>query len=284
MPIENKETEVKSTNPRYWSSRFWEGKTVKNLISEVINPDEIDMSSVKMNDELNPQFWGKDELLKPEVRQALLKISVEFIKYCKIQDKKFSDLLFVGSNANYNYTPYSDIDLHILTDFKEIDADPEMIGEFFKVKKELWSLEHDITIDDHSVECFIQDSNEPNVSSGIYSVMKNEWIKKPMKKFITIDEPNVQMKVADIVNKIDIIEDDFNKGEDVTEKAKSVKDKIKKMRQTGLYKEGEFSTENLTFKILRNSGYLDKLSDLKNDSFDRKLSINEPKQEIDNGK
>src|SRR5258706_8656305 len=100
-----------------------------------------------------------------------------------------------------------------------------------------------------------------------------------MKKFISIDEPDVQMKVADIINKIDIIIKDFEKGEDVMIKAKAVKDRIKKMRQAGLYKEGEYSPENLAFKILRNSGYLDKLSDLKNDSFDRKLSLKEPEIE-----
>jgi predicted nucleotidyltransferase len=287
MSIETKQGEEKAipmirqnTKPRYWTSKFWTDKTVKDLISEVIKPEDIDMSSIKMNDDLNPELWDKDSKMKDVIRQTLLKIAVEFIKYCKIEDKKFSNILMVGSSANYNYTPHSDIDLHILFDFNEIDADPEIIGEFFKVKKELWSLEHEIKIDDHTVECYVQDTNEKNVSSGVYSVMKNDWIRKPMKKFISVDEPDVQMKVSDIVNKIDILVDDFNKGEDVTEKAKVVKDRIKKMRQSGLYKEGEYSPENLTFKILRNSGYLDKLSKLKNDSFDKKLSIKEPKMEI----
>jgi len=287
MSIETKQGEDKAipmirrnAKPRYWTSKFWTDKTVKDLISEVIKPEDIDMSSVKMNDDLNPELWDKDGKLKDVVRQALLKIAVEFIKYCKIEDKKFSDILMVGSSANYNYTPHSDVDLHILFDFNEIDADPEIIGEFFKAKKELWSLEHEVKIDDHTVECYVQNTNEKNVSSGVYSVMKNDWIRKPMKKFISIDEPDVQMKVSDIVNKIDILVDDFNKGEDVTGKAKVVKDRIKKMRQSGLYKEGEYSPENLTFKILRNSGYLDKLSKLKNDSFDRKLSVKEQKMEI----
>lgn len=269
----------RNAKPRYWSSKFWNENDLKSLISEVIKPEKIDMSSIKMNDELNPELWNGEEL-KPEIRSALLKIAVEFIKYCKIDDKKFGDIILVGSSANYNYTPHSDIDLHILTDFNTIDAEPEMIGEYFKVKKELWSLEHNITIDNHAVECFVQNSNEPYVSSGVYSIMKNTWIRKPMKKFISIDEPDVQMKVADIINKIDMVEDEFNKGEDVSLKAKAIKDRIKKMRQSGLYKEGEFSPENLAFKILRNSGYLDKLSNLKNDSFDKKLSITEPKPEL----
>lgn len=287
MPTKSKHVDDKTlpiirrnAKPRYWSSKFWNDNNIKDLISEVIKPENIDMSSIKMNDKLNPQFWNEDEKLKPAVRAALLKIAIEFIKYCKMDDKKFTDILLVGSSANYNYTPYSDVDLHILTNFTQIDAEPEMLGEFFKAKKELWSLEHNITIDDHTVECFVQNSNEPYVSSGVYSIKKNDWIRKPMKKFISIDEPDVQMKVADIVNKIDILTNEFEKGEDVTVKAKAVKDRIKKMRQAGLYKEGEYSPENLAFKILRNSGYLEKLSHLKNNSFDKKLSLKEPKKEL----
>jgi len=270
----------RNAKPRNWSSKFWNENEVKDLISEVIKPDSIDMSSIKMNDELNPQLWNDEETLKPAVRTALLKVALEFIKYCKIENKKFKDILLTGSNANYNYTPNSDIDLHILMDFNEVDADPEIIGEYFKAKKELWSVEHHITIDEHEVECYVQNSNEPNASAGVYSIKNNKWVKKPMKKFITIDEPNVQMKVADIVNKIDSLVDDFKKGQDVSLAAKTVKDRIKKMRQAGLYKEGEYSPENIAFKILRNSGYLEKLSSLKNDSFDKKLSIKEPKQEL----
>ncbi len=270
----------RNAKPRNWSSNFWNENEIKDLISEVIKPESIDMSSIQMNDELNPQLWNDDETLKPAVRAALLKITAEFIRYCKIEDQKFKDILLTGSNANYNYTPNSDIDLHILMDFNEVDSNPEIIGEYFKAKKELWSVEHNITIDEHEVECFIQNSNEPNASAGVYSIKNNKWVKKPMKKFITIDEPNVQMKVADIVNKIDSLIENFKKGQDVSLSAQSVKNKIKKMRQSGLYKEGEYSPENIAFKILRNSGYLEKLSNLKNDSFDKKLSVNEPKQEL----
>lgn len=272
----------RNSKPRYWSSSFWNDNDIKDVLSEVIKPDEIDMSKIKVNDNLNPQLWEKDETLKPVIRQALLKIAVEFIKYCKVENKKFIDILFVGSNANYNYTPQSDIDLHIVTDFSQIDANAELIGEYFKAKKELWSLEHNITIDEHPVECYVQDSNEKNVSSGVYSIMKDKWIRKPMKKFLNVDEPSVQMKVADIINKIDSLISDFEKGEDVTFKTKAIKDKIKTMRQAGLYKEGEFSPENLAFKILRNSGYLDKLSKLKNNSFDKELSLDEPIKNTDN--
>jgi predicted nucleotidyltransferase len=266
----------RNSKPRYWSSPFWNDNSVKDLIAEIIKPDDIDMSKIKVNDHLNPMLWDKKDQLKPEVRQALLKIAVEFIKYCKVENKKFNDVILVGSNASYNYTPQSDIDLHIITDFSNIDADAELIGEYFKAKKEMWALEHHITFDEHPIECYVQDLNEPNISSGVYSIMKDAWVRKPMRKFITVDEPAVQMKVADIVNKIDSVISDYEKGQDVTIKANSIKNKIKNMRKAGLYKEGEFSPENLAFKILRNTGYLDKLTKLKNDSFDREVSLDQP--------
>lgn len=268
-----------TSSTRMWSSKFWSNTPIKQALSEIIKPEEIDMSLVKTNDELNPILWDGEEL-KPDIRAKLLKIAIEYIKYCKIDDKTFKDIWLVGSNANYNYTQFSDIDVHILLDFSEIKADPEIIGEYFKAKKELWSLEHTILVDDHSVECYIQNTNEPFTSMGVYSLMNNKWIRKPIKKFINVDEADIQLKAADIMNMIDILIDEFNNGMDVTQKAKVVKDKIRKMRQSGLYKEGEFSPENLAFKILRNSGYIEKLNNLKNDSFDKELSYDNKDKEV----
>lgn len=265
-------------NPRNWSAKYWNNTSIKQVLQEIIEPDQIDMSTVKMNDDLNPVLW-KGDTLREDIRQKLLKISIEFIKFCKVEDKKFSDIILVGSNANYNYTPFSDIDLHVVMDFDQVDADPMIIGEYFKAKKELWSLEHDISFDDHVVECYVQSTTEPNSSLGIYSLMNNKWVRKPLKKFINIDEADVQLKAADLMNKIDTLVDEFNKGMDVVNKAKMIKDKIKKMRHAGLYKEGEFAPENLAFKILRNTGYLDKLTRLKNDSFDQSVS-DKPKTDI----
>jgi hypothetical protein len=45
------------------------------------------------------------------------------------------------------------------------------------------------------------------------------------------------------------------------------------MRSSGLSDGGIYSTENLAFKILRNSGILEKLSNLKHLAYDRKMSF-----------
>ena len=57
------------------------------------------------------------------------------------------------------------------------------------------------------------------------------------------------------------------------EYAGKIKDKIAKMRQSGLDDEGIYSPENLAFKMLRNANYLEKLSSLKIEAYDQMMSL-----------
>lgn len=260
------------TTPRYWSCKFWSKTPVKNLLAEIIEPDKVDVSLLKFNEELCPLIWD-DMKIKEDVRETLLKNAIEFIKSCKIEDYKYKDIVLVGSMANYTYTPQSDIDIHIVVDFDQFKLEDEMLGEYFDAKKDLWSTNHDIKIKGHNVECYIQNSNEPYTSIGVFSLIKNEWVREPVKKFVTVDEGNIQLKAAAFMNAIDKLEERLKNGEDIVMELKKLKDKIKNMRKNGLYKEGEYSTENLVFKVLRNSGYLEKIINLKNNNVDQNLSL-----------
>jgi hypothetical protein len=55
----------------------------------------------------------------------------------------------------------------------------------------------------------------------------------------------------------------------------ALKSKIKKMRQCGLETAGEYSVENLTFKVLRNTGHIGKLYMAARRMFDDRLSLKE---------
>lgn len=267
------DTAKDKTTPRYWSCKFWSTKPVKELISEIINPDEVDITTLKFNDELNPLLFDKNSKLKEEVRTQLLKIAIEFIKSCKIEEYKYNNIVLVGSMANYTYTPQSDIDIHIIIDFSQFKADEEFLGEYFDAKKDLWSTNHDIKINGHPVECYIQNFEEPYTSIGVYSLMKDDWIREPLKKIVTVDEANIQLKAAAFMNAIDKLEERFKNGDDISTDLTKIKNKIKNMRKNGLYKEGEYSTENLVFKVLRNNGYLQKVINLKNNNIDQNLSL-----------
>jgi cell fate (sporulation/competence/biofilm development) regulator YlbF (YheA/YmcA/DUF963 family) len=121
---------------------------------------------------------------------------------------------------------------------------------------------------------YFQDSKEPHHSSGTYSLVRDEWINKPTKKIVNINSGAVQLKAADLMNAIDDLEDNRNK-ENFLQRYEKLKNKIKKMRQSGLDTGGEYSVENLAFKILRNNGYLEKLISMKNDYLTKELSLNE---------
>jgi len=265
--------EVKK-NPRFWSGKYWRGHDISETLKEVIEPDNVDVSSIQMHDTLNPLIWESDENIKPDVRKTLLKNAKRFIEFCDIDELTFKDVILTGSMANYNYNENSDLDIHILLDFNQISENKEFVGDFFKLKKRLWEEKLPIKIKGHDVEMYIQDSSEPHHSSGTYSLIKNDWIRKPTKKIINVDNANVQLKSADLMNAIDDLEKNFNE-KDFIRKHQGLKNKIKRLRQSGLNKSGEFSTENLVFKILRNSGYLEKLVNMKNDYLTKTLSLDE---------
>lgn len=265
--------EVKK-NPRFWSGKYWRQNNVSDVLKEVVEPDGVDVSSIQMHDTLNPLIWESDEKMKTSVRKTLLMNAKRFIEFCDAENLTFADIILTGSMANYNYNENSDMDIHVVLDFKQISENKEFVGDFFRLKKALWADRLPIQVKGHDVEMYFQDSAEPHHSSGTYSLVKNDWIRKPTKKIINVDTANVQLKSADIMNAIEDLES--NKSEkNFLEKLENLKRKIKKLRQTGLDKSGEYSSENLAFKVLRNTGYLEKLVTLKNDYLTQELSLNE---------
>jgi len=263
-------------NPRKWSSKFWKKNNISDVLKEVIEPDAVDVSTIKMNDTLSPLIWGEDEKLKPEVRKTLLMNAKRFIEFSDVENLKYDDVILTGSMANYNYNEESDMNIHIVMDFNQISENKDFVGDFFKLKKQLWADKLPIQVKGHDVEMYFQDSKEPHHSSGTYSLIKNDWIRKPTKKIINVDTADVQLKSADLMNAIDNLEGKMD-SEEFIKKHEQLKNKIKKYRQTGLDTAGEYSIENLVFKILRNTGYLEKMVDMKNDYLTNELSLDEYK-------
>lgn len=263
-----------NNNPRRWSSKYWKQNNISDVLKEVIEPEAVDVSTIKMNDTLNPLIWDEDEKLKPEIRKVLLKNAKRFIEFCDAENLKYDDIILTGSLANYNYNENSDLDVHVVLDFTQISENKDFVGDFFKLKKQLWADKLPIQVKGHDVEMYFQDAQEPHHSSGTYSLVKNDWIRKPIKKIINIDTADVQLKAADLMNTIDELESESD-GENFLKKHEQLKNKIKKYRQSGLDKNGEYSIENLVFKILRNSKYLEKMVDMKNEYLTDELSLDE---------
>lgn len=225
--------------------------------------------SFQYHEELNPQLWENNKL-KPEIKEKLLDIGKTWIEWVDLPPESLVDFLIVGGNASYAYTPYSDIDLHILVDKSKIDNCPDLIDDYLKDKKQLWSLTHDISILGHDVEVYAQDINEPTPpDQGSYSLTKDEWITEPLHKEFDIDNEHVMKKFLEYQHKIeDLIS---SNAEDAA--FEKLKEKIKNMRSSGLKRAGELSVENMVFKELRNSGLLDKMTQYVKSTQDKKLSL-----------
>jgi hypothetical protein len=265
---------MNNDNPRKWSSKYWKQNNISEVLKEVIEPEAVDVSSIKMHDTLCPLIWESEDKLKPDVREILLKNAKRFIEFADAENLKYNDVILTGSMANYNYNEESDLDVHIILDFSQISENRNFVGDFFKLKKQLWAEQLPIQVKGHDVEMYFQDAGEPHHSSGTYSLVKDKWIRKPIKKIINVDMADVQLKASDIINAIEELEEDQS-SQNFIEKIKNLKHKIKKYRQTGLDEVGEFSVENLVFKILRNTGFLKIMTDMQNQYLTDELSLDE---------
>lgn len=239
------------------------------------------------NDELNPKFWtkkvskdGKNEkwILDPIIRKKLLNIGEDF--YDKFEDSigkiPIVDIQLTGSLANYNYTKFSDLDVHVLIDFNKIDAPKKILKSAVDGIRFVWNVRHDIKMRGHDVELYLQDAKEPHVASGLFSLKDNKWIKNPKFDLPEVDEDDVYKKVDGIEKDIDQFESKLisstkipSDAKDLYKRANALKEKIHKMRQEGLENGGEFSIGNLAFKKLRNGGYIEKLIDIISESYDK---------------
>lgn len=257
---------------RYLPQNFWVENPIEKVINEIVNPETIDVNKYIPKTNLNDEIWENEDKLNTKIRKHLLKVAVEFVKFLKVKDIKIKDIILTGSLANYNWNELSDLDLHILLDFKDISDNIDFVSDFFKTKKDLWGEKMPIKIKNHDVELYVQDINEPHASTGIYSLTKDKWLTKPLKKMLGLDVSNLKTKASKIMNDIDSLLNSQNE-KDKIETVKKIIDKLKNYRQIGLDTNGELSYENLVYKILRNYGYIEKLYDVKNQLLAKKLSL-----------
>lgn len=260
-------------------------KLVMNIDPTTYQINEaFDVDSLKPQKSLNPDFW-KDEKIDSRVRLKLLDIADDFTDFLNVDWVKPDDITMTGSLANYNWSKdYSDIDLHVIIDYNKVDKRKEFVQDYFKAKKELWNQEHqNIKIYGFPVELYVQDKNEPHTSSGIYSLERNEWIvkpehKEPSKTILDKAEKNAETWA----DKIDRLLDRYYPDATESQKEEFIDDldktfqNIKTTRKDGFESGGdEMNQNNLTFKILRRNGYLDKIYKKKTEIYDDLMSINE---------
>lgn len=228
-----------------------------------------------INETLNPALWDENKKLKPEVKHTLQKIADDFADGFDYP-LDVIDVIVTGSSANYNWNKFSDVDLHLVVDY---DAIPEKYMPAFldyaDAKRKLWNQEHNIQLFGHEIEVYVQPEQDTLKAAGVYSLMKDEWLAEPKRQEPKADKATVEKKAERFHELVDAIQEMVESGEDelAYNSATILKDRIRKFRQSGLEKGGEFAAENLVFKTLRNDGTLERLDTLHKQAYDKGQSL-----------
>ena len=239
------------------------------------NTDNNIISSFKVQKELNPDIWltyDEGYKMRPEIRDSLLKIVEDYEGFIDI-DLDIEDVTLTGSLANFNWSEFSDVDLHILVDFD--DPEESIEKKYLDSRRIIWNSLRDVNVKGFESEIYVQDSKEQHFASGMYSVMYDEWVVKPEETEVVLDSHKILSKSRQWMDMIDQIEDNMGRtsSNELMQTIDGLRRRLKKYRGAGLAEKGEYSYENLTFKFLRRNGYIGKLIGLKNKLIDKSLTL-----------
>ena len=210
---------------------------------------EESIKPIVYHDTLNPKLWDNNQL-HTQVRYKLMAIAMHFAKFLNVPELNLRDVTISGSNAAYGYADSSDLDLHLVVDMPK---DRPELAELYSAKKNEYNFTHDITVKGIDVELYVQDVQQVHRSAGIYSLLRDTWISKPKHQQPTVRDQDVMSKARNYSARINAAmrSNDLNK-------SKETMAAIRKLRQSGLEHGGEYSVENLAFKLLRARGKIDK--------------------------
>ena len=240
--------------------RFGTDRLRFESLKEIVD-DGLDLSSLELKGELSPALW-EDGNLKQEIKERLSQVAYDFLDSLGIK-VGLSDLYLVGSMAAYNYSEHSDIDLHLILDFDKVSSDKDLLRDYFMLAKSKWNRTRGLILSGHDVEIYVEDVDDERIPSATYSVLNGKWVTEPAKEDVQIDYDGVSKKVNEKMMEVEELEKLFDAGEwkEAYEFGTGLRHKMRSFREAGLEDQGEFSNENLAFKVLRRAGTLDKIND-----------------------
>lgn len=234
--------------------------------------------NIEKHEELNPALFNQDATLKPTVKEKIIEIVDEFLKdFIEVEvELTIKDIILTGSNASYNYTKDSDLDIHIIADTSKIEDTIDLHKVIYDAYKSAFNKKFDIELNKVPVEVYVETQETPLVSNGIYSVMNDKWVKEPTKDDIPeVDQEAIDKAFRPWEKRYKVLVDKItDETEDESELDKFI-DRLYELRQEGLTNEGEYSIGNLIFKEIRNKGYLDNLKELRHRVIAQRLSLRE---------
>ncbi len=217
---------------------------------------------VEYHKELCPAVW-EETSMKTEIRKKLLAIAQDFWQALAL-DVQLLDVQLTGSLANFNWTKASDLDVHLIIDFSQVDKNVSLVRKALDGQRFIWNQRHPVILAKHDVECYIQHKDEQHIASGLFSLLKNQWLVTPTWTAPQVDEKDVKEKLRVINSEIREVKSRVSsaRGNDAKELfayLERIKKKIMADRKEGLARGGEFSVENIVFKELRNTGAIEEI-------------------------
>ena len=222
------------------------------------------------NDTLCPDLWDSAQHLDPKARINLLRMAYDFYEKTNLP-APIMDVYLMGSISNYNWTTDSDIDVHVIIDYNKLQMPKETGNKTVKTAGAQWNQEHNILVKRHKVEMNLQNASEPKpYVTGIYSLVNDQWVRKPTKVMPQLDRGIIKMQYKSMKAYIDNALQSGNR-----EQMKGAKKYLDAYRQYGLDTYGELSYENIIFKILRARGIIKQLKDSITAVYDKEMSVDE---------
>lgn len=153
------------------------------LEAEIIKDDDLE-EDIEKHEELNPKLFDGNEL-KPEVKEAIIKIADEFVKELGEDGITFAlkDVVLLGSNVSYNYTKDSDLDIHLIADSSSLDCSPELYNKLYSAYRSIFNKSYDIKLKGIPAEIYVELDEPQAKSNGIYS-LNSGWVKEPVQQDI----------------------------------------------------------------------------------------------------
>lgn len=218
-----------------------------------------------MQKELNPKIW-EDKKLREDVRETIIDIVSEFMDNLIIP-VEILDVRVVGSNASYNYTEHSDLDVHIISNLELVGSPTEIVQALYNSERSNFNRTHNIKIKGIEVELYVEDVNSAVTSNGIYSVIDDVWIKEPQ----IIKESSVKIDKNELQDLVDSVQSVLDDGD--SDDIKDCINMLYLMRKDSIAIDGEYGVGNLLFKEIRNRGLLNALKDKYNEMISDELTL-----------
>lgn len=254
-------------------------KKAQDVIKKYKEQNKADVDeAIEKHDTLNPKLWDENNELKPEVRKKIEEIVQKFDDNLKENDIELDvkDIAIIGSNANYNYSPDSDVDIHIIADTSVYPDQEDLAMKVYLAYKSLFNNKYDPTLNGIEAEVYVEPDEVHANSNGVYS-LKDGWLKEPEQ----VDVPDIDPEhVQELIQPFEDRYNDLINSDPSVSEVDDLIDDIYLQRQKSIMKDGEFGDGNICFKEFRNRGYLQNLRDLKVELENKEMSLNDMNEQF----